>query len=200
MAVGGFPGSFPVRAGACQAPQTTATRSAPSCSTARNWVRMYASRRSSLSWWAGRSAGVSSRSSAIASVIASNGLPPVWLPSGPTARDSITSSHQRSGSSYPAADDSIANGSPRTPFPRVTPGSSASPSPSSSSADSPGSDSASCDSAADPGFAAGLTCPASTIAAGRSQNRTVAPCRNAQVSACHSGENTANGQNAECAG
>src|SRR5689334_6149301 len=41
---------------------------------------------------------------------------------------------------------------------------------------------------------------ASTIDAGRSQNRTSTPCPSAQVSACHSGENTANGQNAEWAG
>ena len=43
-------------------------------------------------------------------------------------------------------------------------------------------------------------CGASTCAAGRSQNRTSTPCSTAQTSACHSGENTANGQKAETLG
>jgi hypothetical protein len=37
-------------------------------------------------------------------------------------------------------------------------------------------------------------------AAGRSQNRAGTWCRAAQASACHSGENTANGQNADTRG
>ena len=41
---------------------------------------------------------------------------------------------------------------------------------------------------------------ASWCAAGRSQNRTGTPAPSAYLIACHSGENTANGQNAACFG
>ena len=41
---------------------------------------------------------------------------------------------------------------------------------------------------------------ASWWAAGRSQNRTGTPASSAYLIACHSGENTANGQNAACFG
>ena len=94
-------GSFPDRAGACQAPHTTATVPAVSFSAARRTWRMCASRRCSRSC----SPGVPARSSAMASVSAANGDPP-------SSRDSITLSHQRSGSSKPAAAASCAIGSP----------------------------------------------------------------------------------------
>ena len=72
---------------------------------------------------------------------------------------STTSSHQRSGSSYPAAVASSLTGSVRRgdASPRAI---------------------------------------TSWCAAGRSQNRTGTPASSAYLIACHSGENTANGQNA----
>ena len=46
--------------------------------------------------------------------------------------------------------------------------------------------------------APGVPLLASWYAAGRSQNRTGTPASRAYLIACHSGENTANGQNAAC--
>ena len=89
-------------AGACHAPHTTAMFSAPAFASARIDWRMYASRRSSPSSCSGNA----SRSAAIASVTASN---------APSGRDSTTSSHQRSGSPWPATSASAASGSARSP-------------------------------------------------------------------------------------
>ena len=81
-------GSGQVSTGACQAPQTTATRSRPRRRAARIVCRMYASRRRSRR---ARRAGVS-RSSPMASTSSGNG-------EEESSRDSTRSSHQRSGSS-----------------------------------------------------------------------------------------------------
>ena len=89
----------PTNAGACQAPQTTATRSAPSFNVFRSTCRIYASRCAVSS-----SIGTVSRSASIASVIASKESAPEL--------DSITESHQRSVSSKPAAAASSDRGSP----------------------------------------------------------------------------------------
>ena len=132
-------------AGTCQAPQTTAIRSKPSRIALRSTVLMYASRCASRP-----AASSPCRSSRIASAITVNG-------SAPPRRDSITSSHQRSGSSYPPASASVANGSIDTDRPPAEP---------------------------------------NCCAAGRSQNRTGTPAASPYLIACHSGLNTANGQNA----
>ena len=76
---------------------------------------------------------------------------------------STTSSHQRSGSSYPAAAASSPTGSVRA-------------------------------------RGVSRSAIASWCAAGRSQNRTGTPAPSAYPIACHSGENTANGQNAAFCG
>ena len=157
-------GSGSRSAGACHAPHTTATGPPVSFSAARTACRMCASRRRSRSG----SSGAPSRSSPIASARASNGDPP-------STRASIRSSHQRSGSSYPAAAASFPMGSELNSLSSERP-----------LRDSP------CSSSSSP--------RASTIPAGRSQNRTGTPRARAQVSACHSGEKTANGQNAEIRG
>ena len=92
-------------AGTCQAPQITAIRSKPSRIALRRTVRMYASRCASRP-----TASSPCRNSRIASAITVNG-------SAPSRRDSITSSHQRSGSSYPPASASLASGSIATDRP-----------------------------------------------------------------------------------
>jgi hypothetical protein len=142
---------------------------------------MCASRRSSRTWAGPRPGGVTARTAAIASVTAANGVAPgEW-----SSRDSMTSSHQRSGSSYPAAAASTAIGSVRTRSTGSAGGSAGARSPAALSAgagrrrrdDGP-----------------------STLAAGRSQNRRGTSCSPAHTSACHSGENSASGQNAATSG
>ena len=93
-------GSGQVSTGACQAPQTTATRVRPRLSARRMVWRMNASRR--CSYALGRRA--TRRSSAIASVSSGNG-------DEPSSRDSTRSSHHRSGSSYPPAAANAPSGS-----------------------------------------------------------------------------------------
>ena len=90
----------------------------------------------------------------------------------PSSRDSTRSSHHRSGSSYPAAAANAPSGSPL--------GSSATGGSWSSKRV--------------------RVRGASVTAAGRSQSPTSIPRRAAQSIACHSGENSAYGQNAEIFG
>ena len=149
-------GSGAVRAGTCQAPQTTATRSY-CLVAARRVTRMWASRRSSSNRETSSRSGKVERTAAIASAIAWNGANASSSP-GAGSWCSTMSSHHRSGSSYPAALASSPIGSRGSSL---------------------------VDSALS---------GANRNVTGRSQKRTGTPCSTAHRSACHSGENSANGQ------
>ncbi|CAM5654358.1 hypothetical protein SGRIM128S_09354 [Streptomyces griseomycini] len=162
--------AFRRSAGTCQAPHTTATPSSNSRRAARTWSRMYASRTGSRSC---PPLPYVSRSAVMASSSAVNGAS---ASPSPTPRCSTTSSHHRSGSSYPAAPASTPSGSTRASAPGpASPEPGTGPSPSSA-----------------PSFL-----HASVWAAGRSMKRAGTPCSSAQRIATHSGENPASGQKAE---
>ncbi len=158
-------GGSDVSAGTCHAPHTTAMRWCPARTAARMPCRIVASLRRSRRVGVQPSPSAAARSSAMASATAANSSS-----ASPPSRCSTTSSHQRSGSSCPAALDSQPSGSSL-----ISPAGAPEARSSASSASS----------------------PARTVAAARSTNRAGNPASIANRMACHSGEKSANGQKAE---
>ena len=166
-------------AGACHAPQTTATVSAPDAIASRIVRRIHASRYGSSG---SRGPSASPRSSPIASATAAKMATP-----SSCCRPSTTCSHHRSPSSKPAASASRCSGSGSTTRGTTTGAGGA------SSSDSPTSGVGRLASISAFSLSIRSAATAMRTDCGKSMNRTGVLCVTAHRIACHSGENSANG-------